>query len=144
MSYQAVLDGARGLWYCGDARNDATAVTNPGEEWVAVTNVAKEMAAMAPIFAHGAHMDLPYEPYETSATARGWRYHGRDYLVLIARETGRDALVPEALLDGGWRPLFERRRDPRDFLREVGGSYYLRQHAVLVLESRLRWDALRP
>ena len=97
---------------------------------------------MAPIFARGKRIPLPFEIPVSGLEAGAWRYHGRDYVVLASRSAGADQLVPDELLDGSWRPLFEARRDPRELLREVDGSCYLPQHAVLVLESRLRWKAL--
>lgn len=142
MSYDAVLNGAQGVWYFVYSTAPGVNLSQTPELLFAVSWPARELRAMAPIFARGTPTALPFEPGATSAAARAWRYHGRDYVVLAAREAGRDARVPENLLDGSWRPLFEVRRDPRELLRHVGDDYYLREHAVLVLESRLRWKAL--
>lgn len=142
MSYDAVLNGAQGVWYFAYSTATGTNLSRTPELLERVAGPARELRAMAPIFAGGRPIPLPFQVGATGAAARAWRYRGRDYVVLAARETGGDQLVPDALLDGSWRPLFAARRDPKELLRGFGGAYYLRQHDVLVLESRLRWTAL--
>lgn len=139
MSYDAVLNGAQGVWYFAYSTAAGSDLSQTPEHLNLVLEPAREMQAMAPIFARGKTIPVPWEPGLTDAAARAWRYHGRDYVVLAARQAGRDALVPPVLLDGSWRPLFEARRDTKELLRAWGGDHYLTQRRVLVLESRLRW-----
>ena len=142
MSYDAVLNGAQGVWYfCYSTATDSNLSQTP-ELMLAVATPARELLAMAPIFARGRRIPPPVALASSGLVAGAWRYHGRDYVVLASRAAGRDQLVPDEFLDGSWRPLFEVRRDPRELLRKVDGAYYLPQHTVLVLESRLRWKAL--
>lgn len=119
--YAAVLGGAAVVSY-SDANEPA----------------AREMRAMAPVFARGRPIPLPFEPPAKGWAARAWTYHGRDYLVLVSLTKDRQWRVPEEALKPYWRPLFEARRDPRELLKEHKGSYYLKPYQVLVLESRLR------
>ncbi|MBI3565191.1 MAG: hypothetical protein HY079_08345 [Elusimicrobia bacterium] len=140
MSYDAVLNGAQGVWYFVYTVAPGRNLSQTPELLFAASEPARELRAMAPIFARGKPIPLPWEPGDTPATARAWRYHGRDYVVIESR--GGFVQIPQGLVDGSWRPLFETRRDPKDFLPKVDGKYGLEPHQVLVLESRLRWKAL--
>lgn len=134
MSYDAVLNGAQGVWYFTYSE---TLAQKP-ELFFAVTSVARELRAMAPIFARGRPIPLPFVSDPDGVSALSWTYHGRDYVVLTNRSKGAMLKVPDAMLDPGWRPLFEPRRDVREFLTAHGGQFYLAPYRVLVLESRLR------
>lgn len=129
-SYDAVLGGARGVRYlaCAPAPEIPADVAGP----------ARELRALAPVFARGRSIAPPFAAAPGGPAARAWTYRGRDYVVLAARRAGTDVLFPPELLAPEWRPLFENRRDPRELLRRFGASWYLRAHRVLVLESRLR------
>ena len=138
MSYDAVLNGASGVWYFAYSTATGSNLSQTPELLFAVSGTARELRAMAPIFARGRPIVLPFEIDPDGVRARAWTYHGRDYVVLANRRKGVDMKVPSQMLAPQWRPLFEARRDPRELLRALGGAYYLRQHQVLVLESRLR------
>jgi hypothetical protein len=138
MSYDAVLNGASGIWYFAYSTATGSNLSQTPELFSAVTGPARELRAMAPVFARGRPIPQPFPIEPDGLSARAWTYHGRDYVVLANRSAGTDLLVPEALLAPAWRPLFEARRDQREALRSVDGASYLRQHQVLVLESRLR------
>lgn len=129
-SYDCVLNGASGIWYL-------KAALKPDQLFKA-ESVAREMRAMAPVFARGRPIPLPFEPPTKGWMARAWTYRGRDYLVLVNRTRDRQWKVPEAALAPTWRPLFEVRRDPRELLKKHMDAYYLKPYQVLVLESRLR------
>lgn len=129
--YDCVLNGAAGILFLKDEALKPEAL-------IFVERVARELRALAPVFAHRRAIALPFEPPTKGWLARAWTYHGRDYLVLANRTKDRQWKVPEEALKSGWRPLFEARRDPRELLTEYGGSYYLKPYQVLVLESRLR------
>lgn len=130
-SYDGVLHGSAGIRYVKDA------ALKP-ERLAAAEDLAREMRLMAPIFARGRSIPLPFEPPTDGWSARAWTWRGRDYLVLANATRDRQWKMPAAVLTFSWRPLFERRRDPRELLKEHGGSFYLRPFQVLVLESRLR------
>ncbi len=130
-SYSAVLHGAAGIRYLKEA------VLKP-ERLAWAEAAAREMRAMAPIFARGHPIPLPFEPPTDGWTARAWTYHGRDYLILANLTRDRQWKAPAAALEPMWRPLFELRRDPRELLKEHKGAYYLKPYQVLVLESRIR------
>lgn len=138
MSYDAVLNGAQGIWYFVYTIAPGRNLSHTPELLFAVDWVAREMKELAPIFARGHPIPLPFEPPTKGWMARAWTYHGRDYLVLANRTKDRQWRVPEEALKPYWRPLFEVRRDPRELLKEHKGSYYLKPYQVLVLESRLR------
>ncbi len=138
MSYDAVLNGASGVWYFTYSTATGSNLSQTPELLFAVSGTARELRAMAPIFARGRPIVLPFEIDPDGVRGRAWTYRGRDYVVLINRRKGVDMKVPEEMLAPRWRPLFEARRDPRELLRPIDGAYYLRQHQVLVLESRLR------
>ena len=127
MGYDAVLGGARGVWYSSATQASGT---------------AQELRAMAPIFASGRPVELPFPAPAEGWGARVWTYHGRDYLVLANRTGNRYWRVPEEALRSAWRPLFEARRDPRELLHAAQGAHYLKPYQVLVLESRLRLSRL--
>ncbi len=136
LSYDAVLNGARGLWYF--ALEPAPDYNLLREPWLMVrlARVSLEMSQMAPIFARGAPEKPPYPPSDDAPVVRAWRYRGRDYAVLTVRRPGKYKKVPEVMLSGRWRALFAPRRDPRDSLLEHEGGWYLGPYEVLVLESR--------
>jgi hypothetical protein len=142
MSYDAVVNGAQGIWYFTYSTAPASNLSQTPELMFAVDWTAREMRAMAPIFARGRPIPLPFKPTPGEIQARAWTYHGRDYVVLVNPNTGEDASVDPEMLKPTWRPLFEVRRDPRELLRKIGNDYCLRQHGVLVLESRLRLKRL--
>lgn len=130
-SYDAVFHGAAGIRYLKEA------ALKP-ERLAAAEGAAREMRAMAPVFAGGRPIPLPFEPPTDGWTARAWTYRGRDYLILANLTRDRQWKTPAAALAPTWRPLFELRRDPRELLKEYRGAHYLRPYQVLVLESRLR------
>lgn len=138
MSYDAVLNGASGVWYFTYSTPDGSNLSRTPELLFAVSGTARELRAMAPVFARGRPIELPFAVEPDGVQGRAWTYRGRDYVLLVNRRKGADVRVPEEMLAPTWRPLFEARRDPRELLRPVEGAYYLRQHRVLVLESRLR------
>jgi len=138
MSYDAVLNGAQGIWYYTFSTSSARTLAQTPEHLYAVTSVAGEIHAMAPVFARGRSIPLPFEPPTKGWMARSWTYRGRDYLVLANRTRDRQWKVPAEALKPMWRPLFEARRDPRELLKMHLDAYYLRPYQVLVLESRLR------
>lgn len=139
MSYDAVLNGAQGIWYYTFSTSTARTLAQTPEQLSAVTAVAGELRAMAPVFARGRPIPLPFVPPSKGWMARAWTYRGRDYLVLANRTKDRQWRVPEAALAPEWRPLFEVRRDPRELLMKHRDSYYLKPYQVLVLESRIQW-----
>lgn len=138
MSYDAVLNGAQGIWYFVYSTATGSNLSQTPELLFAVSWTARELRAMAPIFARGRPLPLPFDPPTAGWMARAWTYRGHDYLVLANRTKDRQWKVPEAALAPGWRPLFEVRRDPRDLLKKHMDAYYLKPYQVLVLESRLR------
>ncbi len=138
MSYDAVLNGAQGIWYFVYTIAPGRNLSHAPELMFAVDWVAREMREMAPIFARGRPIPLPFEAPTKGLRARAWTYHGRDYLVLANRTKDRQWRVPEEALAPMWRPLFEVRRDPRELLKKHQDAYYLKPYQVLVLESRLR------
>lgn len=138
MSYDSVLNGAQGIWYFVYNIPNGTKLSDTPAEMFAVDAAASEMLAMAPIFARGRPIPLPFEPPTKGWLARAWTYRGRDYLILANRTKDRQWKVPEEALKPYWRPLFEARRDPRELLKEHKGSHYLKPYQVLVLESRIR------
>lgn len=138
MSYDAVLGGAQGIWYFTYTYAPGKNLSHSPELLFAVTWVARELRAMAPIFARGRPIRPPFETPGDSWAARAWTYRGRDYLVLANRTRDRYWKVPDAALEPTWRPLFEVRRDPRELLHSSHGAHYLKPYQVLVLESRLR------
>lgn len=137
MSYDAVLNGAQGLWYYTFSTVTTNTLAHTPERLFAVTTVAGEIRAMAPVFARGRAIPLPFEPPTKGWLARAWTYRGRDYLVLANRTGNRQWKVPDEVLRPYWRPLFETRRDPRELLKAHKDAYYLKPYQVLVLESRL-------
>ncbi len=140
MSYISVLHGARGLFYFTLAKQGKTLFEYP-ELWQAVARVSREMKAMQPIFERGTPMRLPFAP-DVNLVARAWRYHGRDYVVILNRRKMFQQKVPDALLSREWRPLAEDRRDPRDLLKSAYGAWYLKPYQVMVFESPIRWREL--
>lgn len=138
MSYDAVLAGAHGIWYFNYRLISGRPLAELPELFFAVNSVAREMRAMAPIFARGRAIPLPFEAPAKGMRARAWTYRGRDYLMLVNRTKDRQWKVPEEALERSWRPLFEIRREPRELLRKHVDAYYLRPYQVLMLESRLR------
>jgi hypothetical protein len=138
MSYDAVLNGAQGIWYFTYSTATGANLSQTPETMSRVDSTAGELLAMAPIFARGRAIPLPFEAPIHGLRARAWTYHGRDYLLLVNRTKDRQWKVPEEALKPSWRPLFEARRDPRELLKKHQDAYYLKPYQVLVLESRLR------
>lgn len=142
MSYDAVLNGANGVWYYSYSTAPASNLSQTPELMQAVAGPARELRAMAPIFARGRPIRLPFPFDPAGIAARAWTYRGRDYVVLANRKGDVALKVPDEMLAPRWRPLFEVRRDPRELLFEYKGTYYLKSYQVLVLESRLRLTRL--
>lgn len=140
MSYDSVLNGAQGIWYFSYAHPDPEG--GPAEQGpfmiAVVDRVADEMRAMAPVFARGRPIPLPFEAPTKGLRARAWTYRGHDYLVLVNRTKDRQWKVPEEALKPVWRPLFEGGRDTRELLKKHMDAYYLPPYRVLVLKNR-RW-----
>lgn len=144
MSYLAVMHGARGLFYYRLQKGEAAVETllEYPELWQAVSRVAREMGAMKPIFAANRLVALPFASDTVSPEARAWEFGGRLYVVLANRSSTASARVPDMLLTGQWRPLFEMRRDPRELLEKQPDGFYLSPLRVMVFEgpwSLERW-----
>lgn len=137
MSYLSVLHGARGLFYFSLGKMGKTLFEYP-DLWKSVSGVAREMKSMQPIFERGMPIPLPFQP-DVNLEARAWRYHGRDYVVILNRRAMFSQKVPDVLLKSEWRPLGESRRDARDLLIAAHGAWYLRPYQVMVFESPFRW-----
>lgn len=137
MSYLAVLHGARGLFFYTMKRGDGSSLLDWPELWQAVARVAREMRAMQPIWSENRRIPLPFEPNPDGVEAGGWRWRGRDYIVIANRHPDRLLKVPETLLRRRWRPLFEPRRDARELLHPAQGAFYLQPGRVLVFEGPL-------
>jgi hypothetical protein len=135
MSYDAVLQGAGGLWYYTFTRPDGQDLTHAPELWFALTWVVRELAQMKPVFEGGVRAEPPFKPEPGDLQARAWRWRGRRYVVVVNRGGDAAAKLPEELLDVRWRPLFENRRDVRQLLDAKDGVFRLRPHQVLVLEG---------
>lgn len=135
MSYDAVLQGANGLWYYTFTRPDGLNLTQVPELWFALTWVVRELAQMRPIFENGVLADVPFTLDSENTQVKLWRWHGRRYAVILNRSGNVPAPVPAELLDGNWRPLFEDRRDPHELLDEKDGVFRLKPYQVLVLEG---------
>lgn len=142
MSYDAVLNGASGVWYFVYTLAPGINLSRTPELLLPVARCARELRAMAPIFARGRPIPLPFPPDPDGVCARAWTYRGRDYVVLANRRKPVMVQVPKPMLGPAWRPLFENRRDPRRLLHPEFGAYYLRPYQVLVLEGRFRWRRL--
>ena len=137
MSYHAILEGARGIWYYAYSKPNGMTLVDVPEEWFAVTSVVGELAAMRPIFERGEPAVLPFEPKSGGVLAKAWRYRGRDYVVIASPRRVVMSPVPQELLGPQWRPLFEPRRDQKELFTKVGDGYYLPPYRVMVLEGRL-------
>lgn len=142
MSYLAVVHGAKGLFYYTLKRGDGSSLLDWPELWQATARMAREMRSLQPIFSANRRVPLPFSPQPGGVEAACWRWHGRDYLVLVNRHRDKQLKVPAHLLDRSWRPLFEMRRDPKELLKAAGGAHYLPPLRVLVLESRIKWGEL--
>lgn len=144
MSYDAVLNGARGVWYFAYSSGHGRDLGQAPGQLRAVEWVARELRSMAPVFGRGREVRLPFDLASGAGyAARCWTFAGRDYLVLARRGSRPSEALPPAVLAPGWRPLFEVRRDVRDLLDERSDGYHLRPYQVLVLESRLKvWRVL--
>lgn len=138
MSYDSVLSGAQGIWYFTYTLPDGRTLAQEPDQLSAVTSTAEELRELAPVFARGKAIALPFEEPAKGLRARAWSYRGHDYLVLVNRTKDRQWKVPEAALGPGWRPLFEGSRDTRELLKKHMDAYYLPPYRVLVLKSR-RW-----
>ncbi|MEK7234383.1 MAG: hypothetical protein AAB268_11245 [Elusimicrobiota bacterium] len=142
MSYMAVVHGAKGLFYYTLKRGDGSSLLDWPELWQATARMAREMRAMQPIWSANRRVPLPFQPQPGGIEAACWRWHWRDYLVLVNRHADKQLKVPAHLLDRSWRPLFEMRRDPKELLKAANGEHYLPPLRVLVLESRIQWREL--
>ncbi len=138
MSYDAVLGGAQGVWYFVYTVAPGRTLSHTPELLFAVSWVAREMKSMAPVFARGRSLELPFDAPGQDWAARAWTYRGRDYLVIANRTKDKFRKMPAVALEPGWRPLFEPRRDVRELLQEHNGNHYLKPYQVVVLQSRLR------
>jgi len=144
MTYHSIIAGAKGVWYFSYAKPGGATLAQSPEEWLAVTAMAKELAALRPIFEGGTPAYLPFPPNPDGPLAKAWRYHGRDYVIIANPKPKAMQLVPEALLAMHWRPLFETRRYQKELLKKVGEGFYRPPYRVLVFESRLSWRSSRP
>ncbi len=137
MTYLSILHGAKGIFFFRfNQKKDGRTLLDRPEHWDAVRRVTRELKSLQKIFEKGRPIHLPFPPDPEGVEARAWRYRGRDYVIVLNRRKGFNLKFPKELLDPGWRPLFERRRDPRDLLKPKGKSWYLRPYDVLVLEGR--------
>ncbi|MCX5796867.1 MAG: hypothetical protein NTY77_15335 [Elusimicrobia bacterium] len=144
MTYHSILSWAKGIWYFTYTKPDQTTLPDTPEEWIAVTGVVHELAALRPIFEDGKPAYLPFPPEPDGALARAWRYHWRDYVIIANPWPKTMVRVPPELLKMDWRPLFEMRRYQKELLQKSGEDYYLPPYRVMVFESRWRWRKIAP
>lgn len=136
MSYDAVLEGASGLWYFVYTYAADRRLSDLPEYWHALTEVAREISFMRPIWERGKEISLSTDNLPDGIKMKGWRHNLRDYIV-IANGTEQALDLPPALLDPYWRPLFESRRRLQDLLTQMNGKPQISRYRILVLESRL-------
>lgn len=138
MAFDAVAHGAKGIFFYTFERPGRRTLLDEPELGQAVSRVSRELHEMAPVFGKGSAVSLPFLPDPDGPEARAWRYRGRDYILILNRKGKVYQKVPKEILEPGWRPLFEPRRNLKELLKEIKGSYYLRPYQILVLEGRLR------
>lgn len=134
MSYLSVLHGANGIFYFG-WRPDGKSLLDFPEHWISVAKIARELSRMRPVFEGGTRIPLPFAPY-ADLEAAAWRYRGREYVVIVNTDPAAGHILPKALLERRWRPLFELRRDPREILSALGNSRIVPVQRVMVFEAR--------
>lgn len=125
MTYDAALSGAEGIWYYTYSWGPGKSLALFPERLQALTRVARELRAMAPIFADGLPRVLPFPPKPGAVAARAWTWRGRDYLVLLNRGPAPVAIA-EQVSYSEWTPLFDSDR----------GLETLQPYQVLALKSR--------
>jgi len=134
MAYSVIVRGARGVFFFTLKKPGGRSLLEVPEEFQAVSRVALELRAMKDVFGRGRATPLPAQ-LPDGMEGRCWTSGFRSYLVLLNRRTKLPLPVPDELLGGGWRPLFEVRRDAKDLLRQSGGRFLLQPSQVLVLEE---------
>lgn len=128
MSYLAVLHGARGLFFFTLRKKTGTLFDHP-DLWGVVSDVARELRAMQPVFESGTRTQPPFPTSKDGVEAGAWRYRGRDYLILVNRRMDGEQRLPAELMGGAWREKFGE--------APVDGSM-LRHQGVLVFERVVR------
>jgi len=136
MSYHAILEGAKGLWFYTYRRPNGAVLSDAPALWFALTWVVRELAVMRPILEKGTPKPPPFANLAAGLKAKAWRYRLRDYIV-IANTTSRYIECPQALFDRHWIPLFEPRRYLPELLIEMGGRHLMRPYQILVFRSRI-------
>ncbi|MFC1678595.1 hypothetical protein ACFL2T_00045 [Elusimicrobiota bacterium] len=137
MSYLSIVHGARGLFYYTFRVRGGRVLSDTPEQWQAVTRVVHEIKSLQPILERGREIPLPFQVKGKSLEGRALRHGGRDYVILLNRSKS-PAPLPKEFLESNWRPLFEVRRSPKDFLFETRGSWMLPPYRVIVFEGRWR------
>lgn len=138
MSYDAVFNGASGLWYFTFTISEGEDLSARPEELFALVSVAREMRSMANVFAYGA--PVPTETLgelKPPLAAMARRYKGKDYLILLNRSPKPQPLPASIPL--GWRQLFYGHRDVSEWGVGPGSQRkapVLKGYDVLVLEGR--------
>jgi len=137
MTYDAVLNGAMGVWYFAYEVAEHTLSETP-EHMFAVNQVARELKTMAPVFSRGRLISLPFPEPKGGFLARAWTYRGSDYVILINRTPNELWRIPDSVLTNDWRPLFVVKRNQHEILKKRKDVYFLQPYDVLVLKSRLQ------
>ncbi len=134
MSYLALIEGARGLWFFSYRRPSGLTLADSPELWWPVTSVAREVSLLAPALAEGRRLGTPPA---LGAGLKGLMlsHAGRTYYLLANASAARVPL-PAYYRDARFRPLFEVRRSVEENLDVDKDGAWLAPWRVLVLESR--------
>lgn len=104
MSYDAIMNGATGLFYFIFTTNGKPLPSAAPEYWARLTPVSKELASLRPVLEGG---KLVKDPVSQAGALelKTWKYDGDKY-TLVLNPTEISQPVPQKLLKKKYRPLF--------------------------------------
>jgi len=133
MTYDALINGARGLFYFTFKARDNDELPYYPEKWQALTDTVGEIKELLPVLENGTPEKCPVPL--ANLEAKAWLYKGKTYLIL-ANPTENNILIPEPFPDSAkWEPLFERSSDLADLVPERK-TPYMKPYRVFVFKSR--------
>ncbi|MDE2236553.1 MAG: hypothetical protein KGK30_01570 [Elusimicrobia bacterium] len=106
MAYDAIAEGASGIWFYSYRRPDGSLRSENPEHWGRVTAVVAELAFVRKLVARARPLPspVPEAPAFAGLVGRAWERHGEDY-ALIVNASGAPAALPAKLCGLDWRLL---------------------------------------
>ncbi len=130
MSYDALANGADGLFYfLFTSKNIPLPIANK-EHWQRIAAVTKEIAKLEPVFKNGAEIQSPLN-LNAPLKSRAWQYKNKTYL-LVVNPTAKPITLPAISKSLNFKLLYPKDTETKNLFKQEPAIIEAYQALVLV------------